>query len=184
VENARKKINDILHSAIDQSEKQIAINQKDIGKHNNEEKIFRALNNISTTLGNSYSQVITDIQDAQRVSWAGTAHEVREIIATLLRTIAPDDKVKKESWYKQETNTSGPTQKQRVHYILKTRNAHSKELEVVEQITKLEDMIEDLVRATYSRASDAAHTHKSRTEVVRLLRYFEAFALDLLNIEE
>ncbi|MFZ2169953.1 MAG: hypothetical protein WAW61_10000 [Methylococcaceae bacterium] len=62
--------------------------------------------------------------------------------------------------------------------------AGSKEREVVEQVVKLESMIEDLVRSTYARASDAAHRFKPKTEVVRVLRYFEAFAYDLLNLNE
>ena len=43
--------------------------------------------------------------------------------------------------------------------------------------------IGDLVRATYTRASDAAHRTKDRREVRRIVRYFEAFAHDLLDLD-
>jgi hypothetical protein len=43
-------------------------------------------------------------------------------------------------------------------------------------------MIAGLIRDTYSRASDAAHTLKGRREAKKLLKYFEAFAHDLLNL--
>lgn len=147
---------------------------------NNE--IYIALLNISENLAKSYAQVKLDIQQTERVSWAGTAHEIREVLSTLLRLLAPDENVKSQQWYKQESNTSGPTQKQRVRFILQANGAGSKERKVVEQVTGLEDMIGDLVRSTYGRASDAAHRFKNRREVLRILRYFEAFAHDLLNL--
>lgn len=146
-------------------------------------EIFIALEKISPILANSYAQIKIDIQDTNRKSWAGTAHEIREITATLLRSLAPDEEIKKQSWYKQEPGTSGPSQKQRVHYVMTSRSANSKEGEVVEQVAKIDELVEDLVRAIYSRASVAAHTYKPRREVARILRYFEAFANDLLNIE-
>jgi hypothetical protein len=126
--------------------------------------------------------VKVDLEDVTRTSWAGAAHEIREIVATLLRLQAPDAEVIRQPWYRQEPNTSGPTQKQRVRYILQQQGAGSKQREVVQEISVLEERIGDLVRATYSRASDAAHRMKGRTEAVRVFRYFEAFAHDLLNL--
>ena len=145
--------------------------------------IHIALARISPTLASSYAQVKSDLQDDHRISWAGTAHEIREVLATLLRTLAPDPEVTQQSWYKQEPNTSGPTQKQRTRYILQQHGAGSKELEVASQVSKLEEMIGDLVRATYSRASDAAHQAKTKREVVRIVKYFDTFAYDLLNLD-
>lgn len=145
--------------------------------------LYHALLDISESLGNSYMQVRLDLDDPTRTSWAGTAHEIREILTTLLRLKAPDSEVKAKAWYRPEPNTSGPTQKQRVRYILQELGGGSKQVEVAEQISMIEDKIGDLVRATYSRASDAAHRMKGRTEAKRLLRYFEAFAHDLLNLE-
>ena len=101
----------------------------------------------------------------------------------LLETLAPDSDVSSQIWYVQDTNTSGPTQKQRVRYILQTRGAGSKELKVVEQVDTIEAWVGDLTRATYARASDAAHRTKSRREVRRIVRYFEAFAPDLLDLD-
>jgi hypothetical protein len=149
----------------------------------NKSEIFKALLYISEPLAKSYLQVKIDLEDESRSSWAGTAHEIREVLATLLRTLAPDEKVILQVWYRQEEKASGPTQKQRVHYILQENGAGSKEKEVVELATKLEEMIGDMVRATYSRASDAAHRFKPRKEVVRIVKYFDAFANDLLDLE-
>jgi hypothetical protein len=141
-----------------------------------------ALQRVDPALATSYRQVRTDLADGTRRSWAGTAHEIREILATLLRKLAPDEAVKSQTWFQQAPNTAGPTQKQRVKYILMQRNAGSNEREVAEHAATLELMVADVVRAMYSRASDAAHRFKNQTEVARLLNYFDAFAHDLLDI--
>jgi hypothetical protein len=146
--------------------------------------IYDALSHISETLANSYAQIRKDLQDTNRLSWAGTAHEIREVLSTILRMLAPDEAVTSRPWYQQDPNTSGPTQKQRVRYILQMRGAGSKERAVAEQVVDLDEMIENLVRATYSRASNAAHRFKNRDEVLRVLRYFDAFAQDLLNLQQ
>ncbi len=146
------------------------------------DRIYLALLEKSESLANSYAQVKIDIEADNRLSWAGTAHEIREILATLLRLLAPDAVVTAQTWYKPESNSSGVTQKQRVVYILKSRNAGSNEKEVLEQITGIEEMVGNLVRSTYSRASDAAHRFKEHREVLKILRYFDAFAYDLLNL--
>jgi len=148
-----------------------------------ESAIYKGLFNLFSPLASSYLQVKLDIEDSSRTSWAGTAHEIREVLATMLRLLAADHLVSAQQWFIQEPKTAGPTQKQRVRYILQQYGAGSKEREVVEQATKLEEMIGDIVRATYSRASDAAHTFKARKEVLRIIKYFDVFAHDLLNLD-
>jgi hypothetical protein len=150
----------------------------------NEKSLQQALSVLSDSLGMSYLQVKIDLRDKNRYSWAGTAHEIREVLATMLRLLAPDDMVISQNWYKQEKDTSGPTQKQRVRYILEENKASSKEKEVGELAIKLDEMIGEIVRATYSRASDAAHRFKERNEVIKIVKYFEVFSNDLLNIEQ
>jgi len=144
--------------------------------------VAAALYNLSEPLGRSYQQVLSDLADENRMSWAGTAHEIRQILSTLLHALAPDVEVKKRSGYRQDPNAAGPTQKQRVHYVLSKRDAGSKETDVVEMASSLDQVIAELVRASYSRASDAAHRFKGRKEVLRILRYFDAFAYDLLDL--
>lgn len=145
--------------------------------------LYQALLEVSESLALSYVQVRADLEDKERTSWAGTAHEIREMVSTMLRLLAPDHEVTVQHWYKQEPKTSGPTQKQRVKYALQQHNAGSKRGEVVEQVDIIEAKTASLVRATYSRASDAAHRMKGRTEAMRVFRYFEAFAYDLLNLD-
>lgn len=144
--------------------------------------IYKALLDISIPLGRSYLQVKMDIQDPHRHSWAGTAHEIRQIISSLLEALAPDTEVRKQPWYTQEKASKGPTQKQRAQYIIRKRKAGSNEEKIVKLSANLDDWIGNLVRETYSRASDAAHRFKEQKEAIKILRYFEAFAEDLLNL--
>jgi len=58
------------------------------------------------------------------------------------------------------------------------------EEEVISRIDLVENRVAALVRATYARASNAAHTFEGRKEVLRILKYFEAFVHDLLDIDE
>lgn len=145
--------------------------------------IYDALLSVSEPLASKYAQVKLDVETTDRLSWSGSAHEIREVLRGLLETLAPKEAVATEPWYVHDESTSGPTHKQRVRYILRTRGSGSKEQKVAEQVDVMEDKIGDLVRATYTRASDAAHRTKDRREVRRIVRYFEAFAHDLLDLD-
>lgn len=141
-----------------------------------------ALGEMSTPLANSYLQIIAEFEDDSRITWDGTAHQIRELLRKILDMLAPTCSIEKESWYKQAKGLAGPTQKQKVQYILLKKNAGSKERAVVHNVALIEDKIGNLVRDTYQRASDAAHRSKDKAEAYRILRYFEAFMYDLLNI--
>lgn len=141
-----------------------------------------ALFKISDAMGNSYLQITADFQDESRLTWDGTAHAIRELLRKLLEHLAPNDQVLTQVWYKQETGTAGPTQKQRVRYILEQHKSDSKRKQVVANIDMIDTMIGSLIRDVYGRASDAAHRSKDKTEAYRVLRYFDAFAHDLLNL--
>jgi repressor of nif and glnA expression len=126
--------------------------------------------------------VLSDLSDPSRLSWAGVAHEIREILAQVLRILAPDSEILKAKWYEQELGTTGPTHRQRARFILEKRNAGSREREVTEKVGMVEDQVANLVRSTYMRASDAAHRDKERAGAYRISLYFEAFAFDILDL--
>jgi hypothetical protein len=145
--------------------------------------IHDALLSISEPLASKYAQVKLDVETTDRLSWSGSAHEIREVLRGLLEVLAPAESVTSEPWYVQDESTFGPTHKQRVRYTLRTRGVGTKEQQVAEQVDVIEDRIGNLVRATYTRASDAAHRTKDHREVRRIVRYFEAFAHDLLDLD-
>ncbi|MDB5185854.1 MAG: hypothetical protein JWL85_377 [Candidatus Saccharibacteria bacterium] len=145
-------------------------------------KIHEALMLMPEHISNSYIQIVSDFEDETRVSWAGTAHEIRELLRHILEHLAPDNKVTQAAWYVQQKDTSGPTQKQKVRYILSQTKGDSKQQKVAQDIDIIDAKVGDLVRDVYGRASDAAHRSKNKTEAFKILRYFEAFAYDLLDL--
>jgi len=140
-----------------------------------------ALGKLSQPLALSYAQARADLE-GDRITWVSIAHEIREVLRQMLDILAPDTKVMQQNGYKQEPNTKGPTQKQRAVYILRQRGAGSSEEDMIKKIDLVEELISGLVRDTYTRASVAAHGQKDRKEAQRLLKYFDAFAHDLLNL--
>ena len=147
-----------------------------------DQDIYNALESISNSLANSYSQIARDFGDENRTSWTGTAHEIRELLRKVLEQLAPTNLIKAELWYIKEPNASGPTQKQRVRYILSLKESDSNQQKVAQDINIIDDKIGELVRDVYGRASDAAHRSKNKAEAFKILRYFEAFAYDLLDL--
>jgi hypothetical protein len=143
--------------------------------------VENALRTLSEPLALSYAQARADLE-SERITWVSVAHEIREVLRQMLDLLAPDERVQKQSWYKQQPDTKGPTQKQRALYILRKRNATSSEEDMIKKIDLVEELISTLVRDTYTRASVAAHGQKDRKEAQRLLKYFDAFAHDLLDL--
>jgi hypothetical protein len=156
--------------------------QRDLVIVTADQLVEKALSALDPALARSYSQVCSDLVAAARLSWSGTAHEIREILARVLRILAPDEAVTKQEGYVQEKNTTGPTHRQRARYIAGQRGLGSKERDVAEHAGTLDSMAAEMVRDMYSRASDAAHRGKDRKEVVRLLKYLEALLHDLLDL--
>ena len=147
--------------------------------------ISKALLKFNPVLADMYIQSQLDLKNNTRISWAGTAHTIREVLVGILRELAPDSDVMKQPGFKLEKDQSKPTHTQRAMYILKQRNASSNEQAVVRYAEEMDDWIASLVRASYSRASDAAHRrYQDKNEVQRIMKYFEAFARDLLDIRD
>ena len=60
------------------------------------------------------------------MSYRGTANEIRETLRETLSYLAPDSEVEKQKNFKLEKGHNKPTQKQKVHFILKQRNKTTK----------------------------------------------------------
>ena len=142
--------------------------------------IVEKLSQLSPHLAVSYRQVHRDLTDNTRLSYRGTANELREILRETLEHLAPDDKVMAREWYRPVGDRRAPTHQQRARYILEKRGGGSSEQEVVNRaLSVVEDGIAKLVRDLYSRAADAAHTPKDASEIERLLHHFHALVHDL-----
>lgn len=147
-----------------------------------ERLVESALGSIDLNLASRYRQVCRDLGDQSRLSWNGTAHELRDLLANLLRTLAPDAECTSQGWYIQEPNTSGPTQKQRVRLVLQSKKSNKNLENSLTKMSLIDELVSDLIRTTYTRGSSSAHTKSSWRECLRLIAYFDAFVLDLIDI--
>jgi len=146
-----------------------------------------ALNNIDPDLERRYLQVIYDLRDSERISYAGTANELREVIRIVLSILAPDKRVTKTKWFKESRRENKknlpekPTHRERVKFIMGERNAGSKEIKNAQENENLIDgLLSNVVRSSYDRLNVGVHGKKDRKEVIRSLRYAHAFLLDIL----
>lgn len=73
----------------------------------------------------SYEQALRDIAQGGRVSWRGTATELREVLRELIDHLAPDDTVLASPGSQLEQGQRSPTQKQKVRFILRARRSSS-----------------------------------------------------------
>jgi hypothetical protein len=131
----------------------------------------------------SYEQALRDIAQSTRVSWRGTAGELREVLRELIDHLAPDKTVMSSDGFHLEQDLTKPTQKQKVRYILRARRTGSAALAVVEDaVANVDESVATLVRSTYNRGSASTHALTSSAEVRNLKRYVDAVLAELLEI--
>lgn len=148
-----------------------------------EEKILDFLTNRLPTAALSYKQALSDLSDVERVSFRGTAHELREAVREVLDQLAPDEKVMNASGFKLEKDRTKPTMKQKVRFIFKDRERSSTESATAENAADaLTEIIASMARSTYERGSMSAHTYRTKVEVLKVKRYVEAVLHDILEV--
>ncbi len=73
----------------------------------------------------SYEQALRDIAQGARISWRGTATELRETLREVIDHLAPDGEVSATPNFQLDAGQNRPTQKQKVRHILKARRSSS-----------------------------------------------------------
>ena len=150
-----------------------------------ENLIITTLENYVPSAAASYRQGILDLRMSERLSYRGTAVEFRESLRETLDHLAPDSEVKSQPGFKLEKDTSGPTMKQKVVYILKSRGRKKPQQDSVKKSLELiENLIGEITRTIYTRGSVATHLETSRGEVQKIKRYIDTIFFDLLEISE
>jgi hypothetical protein len=146
-----------------------------------EASILATLEQIVPTIAQSYRQVLQDLRESHRLSYRGTASELREVLRELLDHLAPDEEVLKK--IPLEKDRTHPTMKQKATFILKARGmgdtARKTPIAAVETV---EESVGALARSVYDRGSLATHLVTTRQEVVTLKNYADAVLADLLQI--
>ena len=86
-----------------------------------DERIVETLATMVPSAARSYEQALIDLAGPDRLSWRGPATDLREALRETLDHLAPDEDVVGGPGFKLEKDTSGPTMKQKVRYVLSKR---------------------------------------------------------------
>ncbi len=133
-------------------------------------RIVTTLRALLPSAAASYEQALVDLTASNRLSWRGPATDLREALRETLDHLAPDKDVTSSPDYKTEPNTSGPTMKQKVRFILKFRQQPKAVSATTEDATvAIDEAIGSFVRSVYTRSSVSTHTPTEKAEVLRIL---------------
>lgn len=146
--------------------------------------LMQTLAELVPSASQSYEQAIQDLRSqVPRVSYRGTATELREAFRETLDHLAPDEAVAQQSGFAFEKDRTQPTMKQKVRFILRSRGKGATHRTIAEKSLELiEALGADIARAFYDRASLSTHLTTTRDEALQLKRYVDALLFDLLEI--
>jgi hypothetical protein len=146
-------------------------------------RIAETLSELVPSAALSYEQALRDLQSADRLSYRGTANELRETLRETLDHLAPDKDVKEAPGFKLEKNQHKPTQKQKVRHILRSRGRNETARKAPEESALLvEERTASVTRASYERGSLSAHIASSARDVRQLKMYVDSVLAELLEI--
>jgi hypothetical protein len=146
-------------------------------------RLIETLERLVPSAAASYRQALIDLADATRLSYRGTASEFREALRETLDHLAPDNAVMAQPNYTQEPGQSKPTMKQKVRFVLLSRDRNKTQRESAEKsVAFVSELSGEIARAVYNRASLATHVQESRNEVARIKRYVDTVLVDLLEV--
>jgi len=148
-----------------------------------ERAILDTLSKMLPVTGASYEQALLDITQGKRVSWRGSATELREVLREAIDHLAPDDKVLGSPDFQLEQGRMLPTQRQKVRFILRARKSNSTSVAVAEgSLNTVDESVAALARSTYTRSSASTHASTDASEIRKLKRYVDALLAELLEI--
>jgi hypothetical protein len=148
-----------------------------------ERSILETLAALLPSTAASYEQAMRDISQGKRVSWRGTANELREVLRDVIDHLAPDDKVVAVAGFQLEQGQTRPTQKQKVRFVLRARRSAGAAMSgAASSLNIIDEAVAGLARSTYNRGSASTHTATSSKEIRNLKRYVDALLAELLEI--
>jgi hypothetical protein len=150
-----------------------------------ESAILNTLGTMLPTAAASYEQVLLDVQNIKRLSYRGTAADLREVVREVLDHLAPDADVLKSAGFKLEQGQKGPTMKQKVRFILRARKAGDSIRQTAEDSAEhLDENVASIGRAVYRRGATDVHTARPREEVLNFKGYADAILGELLAVHK
>ena len=151
-------------------------------------KIIATLADLVPPAALSYQQALIDLKDETKVSYRGTAAELREVLRETLDALAPDKEVEASSGFAYEKDAKGnplptPTMKQKVRFVLKSRGQSKTAIKTPESaVAIIEEHVASFARSTYDRGSLSTHQLTKRPEAQKLKGYVETVLCELLEI--
>jgi hypothetical protein len=180
-----------LHNArvAAEKEREMKLGHATVGAHVDivtagvETQILTTLRKLLPSAGLSYEQALRDLRGAPRLSYRGTAVELREALREVLDHLAPDADVMRSSGFKLEKDAARPTMKQKAQFILKARGVVSGALSTPKDaIQRVEDATASLARSVYTRGSVSTHVATTREEVLTMKPYVDGVLAELLQV--
>jgi hypothetical protein len=146
-----------------------------------ERRIINTLEKMLPHAAKSYGQALSDLGGA-RLSWRGTAVELRELVREVLDHLAPDDAVMKETGFKLEKDRRAPTMKQKASFILRARGLSSTSRKAPQDaISVVDELTATFVRSAYDRGSASTHGTPEKADVERLKMYVDLVLTELFE---
>lgn len=147
-----------------------------------DDDIVGTLEEICPPAATCYRQAMADLA-TDRVSWRGTATDLREALRETLDKLAPDADVEGMPNYKAEPDAKRPTMKQKTRFILRSRDMNSGQMATSEDaIRHIEESLGGITRSVYTRSSTSTHTPTTKEEVARLHVWARVILCELLAI--
>jgi hypothetical protein len=148
-----------------------------------EAKILATLESLIPAAALSYKQALRDLAATDRVSYRGTANELRETLRETVDRLAPDEEVMAATGFKLERDQTKPTQKQKVRHVLRSRKLSKTARKTPEDsVSLVEELTGSLARSSYERSSLSAHVASSQREVRQLKMYVDSVLAELLQV--
>jgi hypothetical protein len=149
-----------------------------------ETKIIETLKQLLPSAALSYEQALRDLASStERLSFRGTANELREALRETVDHLAPDEDVVAAPGFRLEPNQTGPTQKQKVGYILRSRRLSEAARRAPEEsVSLIEELTGSVARASYTRSSLSTHIASTEQEVRQLKMYVDSVLAELLQV--
>ncbi len=180
-----------LRIQIDQLEVEIEVafgagvwETRSVGLSGFEMRLVATLEELAPSGALSYRQAIQDLEEESRVSYRGTANELRAVLWDVLERLAPDEMVMKAKGFAFEKGREAPTQKQKARFILRSRLGGSALKTPEITIDLIEERVGALSRAVYDRSSVSTHMTASRAEVVQVKMYLDSVLSELLEVSQ
>lgn len=146
-------------------------------------QILETLRKIISSAAVSYEQALNDLHGPDRLSYRGTATELREALREVLDHLAPDEEVSNSDGFKLEPNAQKPTMKQKARFILSARGVPKNSMSSPQDaIQRIEDSSASLARSIYARSSISTHVATTKGEVMTMKMYVDTVFSELLQI--